>query len=193
MTNRRHRLNLIWLCLLVALSAAPLRAAQDSAPPVATDSRTPAPVATTAAKPVTASLSKVQVTGVKQLIRTLQTVKVALNQPFSTSQDKANVVVCRIIHGHGELSVEARMGAILECGTNSWFTARHDKCQQNAAAADCAANAPTTSVYERKGAWHSMRTLNLQQVMALRKLLGKLPPPDSDRKIVVEIDAPAKH
>jgi hypothetical protein len=151
------------------------------------------PGASTTAKPASTNLGKVQVTGIKQLVRTLQTVKAALNQPFSSSPDQANVVVCRIIHSHGELHVATRMGAILECGTNGWFTSRRDAYHQRGNTADAVADAPDTPVYARKGAWHSVRVLSLQQVQALRSLLNKLPPPDSPQKILVEMNDATKH
>ncbi|HEX6550737.1 MAG TPA: hypothetical protein VF117_08690 [Gammaproteobacteria bacterium] len=173
---------LLCACAMAALPTTDAQAASDSLNKPAAH----------AASNSTTKLSKIQVTGVKQLIRTLQTVKVALNQPFSTSPDKADVVVCRITHDHGELGTEARMGAILECGTNSWFTARRDAYHQSGDTANAVADAPNTPVYERKGAWHSVRTLSLQQVQALRKLLNKLPTPDSNKRVLVEMNGSAK-
>ncbi len=131
------------------------------------------------------NLGKINVTAMRQLIKTLQVVKVALNEPYSTSRDKANVVVCRIITGHGRVNVEERMGAILECGTNSWFTWRSDKCRNGGLQA-CMSNANLTAAYKRKGAWHSRRALNLQQVMAMRALLKKLPAPGKGEVVVVD-------
>ncbi|MGH8373479.1 MAG: hypothetical protein ACRETO_12210 [Gammaproteobacteria bacterium] len=178
MINRRYRINLIWLCLFAAQIGQPSASK-------ASNLQATAPAAT--------NLSKIQVTGVKQLVHTLQVVKVALNEPFSTSPAKADVVVCRITHDHGELSTEARMGAILECGTNSWFTSRRDAYHLSGDTANAVADAPNTPVYERKGAWHSVRTLSLQQVQALRKLLNKLPTPDSNQKILVEMGDAGKN
>ncbi|HET7649892.1 MAG TPA: hypothetical protein VFL15_04235 [Gammaproteobacteria bacterium] len=190
--NTHHQLTLatlvpaILMCVVWFFAAPAVRAA-------AADGPAAPPASSSTAKPASTNLGKVQVTGIKQLVRTLQTVKVALNQPFSTSPDKADVVVCRIIHSHGELHVAARMGAILECGTNSWFTSRRDAYHQSGNTGDALADAPDTPVYERKGAWHSVRVLSLQQVQALRSLLNKLPPPDSPQKILVEMDDATKH
>lgn len=180
MTGTGQKLSLRVIALLLLLAVALPLAAQNTP--------TAAPAASSTTQPTVTNLSKIQVTGIKQLVRTLQTVKVALNQPFSTSPDKADVVVCRITHDHGDLSTEARMGAILECGTNSWFAARREAYHQSGNTTDAVANATNTSVYEHKGAWHSMRALSLQQVKALRTLLNKLPTPDSQQKILVQMD-----
>ncbi|MGB9429710.1 MAG: hypothetical protein WCC11_07530 [Gammaproteobacteria bacterium] len=137
------------------------------------------------AKTQTANLGKINVTAMRELVKTLQVVKVALNEPFSTSRDKADVVVCRIIEGHGYLNVQERMGAVLECGTNSWFTWQSDKCRIGGLAA-CTPNGTLTAAYKRKGAWHSMRALNLRQVMALRQLLKELPAPGKGNVVVVD-------
>ncbi|MGA9852881.1 MAG: hypothetical protein WBR15_08130 [Gammaproteobacteria bacterium] len=133
----------------------------------------------------TTNLGKINVTAMKQLVKSLQVVKVALNEPFSTTRDKANVVVCRIINGHGHLNVQERMGAVLECGTNSWFMWHRDECRTGGMAA-CTLNGPGAAAFERKGAWHSMHALNLQQVMALRTLLSELPPPGKGDVVVVD-------
>ncbi|MDE2091913.1 MAG: hypothetical protein KGJ08_08445, partial [Gammaproteobacteria bacterium] len=132
-----------------------------------------------------ANLGKINVTATKELIKTLQVVKVALNQPFSSSRGQADAVVCRIITGHGHLNVEERMGAVLECGTNSWFTWRREKCKNTIDSADCVANV-SSAAYQRKGAWHSERAISLTQLAALRKLLDALPPPGKGQVVVVD-------
>jgi len=136
-------------------------------------------------KSKTTNLGKINVTAMRELIKTLQVVKVALNEPHSTSRDKANVVVCRIITGHGHMAVQERMGAVLECGTNSWYTWHSDKCRIGSWAA-CTPNGLPAAAYKRKGAWHSMHALNFQQLMALRALLSKLPAPGKGGVVVVD-------
>lgn len=136
-------------------------------------------------KSQTANLGKINVTATRELIKTMQVVKVALNQPFSNSGDKADVVVCRIITGHGHLNVQERMGAVLECGTNSWFTWQRETCNNGGMAA-CTTGGHGVAAYKRKGAWHSMRALNLQQLMALRELLKELPAPGKGDVVVVD-------
>lgn len=131
------------------------------------------------------NLGKINVTAMRELIRTLQVVKVTLNEPFSSSRDKADTVVCRIITGHGHMHMQERMGAVLECGTNSWFTWKRDTCHDRYPVG-CISNGPGAAAYKRKGAWHSMHTLNLQQVMAMRALLKKLPAPGKGEVVVVD-------
>lgn len=177
--------------LLVAsalLSAGPwlAAAAQSTTPAPKVTSRTPA-ASSTNSKSV--QLGKVNVNGIRELVRSLQTVKVALKEPFSSSADKANVTVCRFIHGAGHTSAEERMGASLDCGSNSWYTWRKDACHLALMAKEygnCADGQLTSAAYKRNGAWHSVRYFNLTQLMYLRQLLKKLPPPGSSEKIIVE-------
>lgn len=135
--------------------------------------------------PQNADLGTINVTATRELIKTKQVVKIALNQPFSNSSDKAIEVVCRIITGHGHLDVQERMGAVLEGGTNSWFTWPRATCTNGGLAA-CTTGVPGTAAYKRKVAWHSMRVLNLQQLMALRMLLMELPAPGQGDVEVVD-------
>ncbi len=137
------------------------------------------------AKSKTTNLGKINVTAMRELVRTLQVVKLALNEPFSSSRAKADTVVCRIITGYGYVHVQERMGAVLECGTNSWFTWKRDTCHDRYPVG-CISNGPGAAAYKRKGAWHSMHTLNLQQVMAMRTLLKKLPPPGKGEVVVID-------
>ncbi|MGH8403606.1 MAG: hypothetical protein ACRESO_09425 [Gammaproteobacteria bacterium] len=153
-----------------------------NAPTVTTAKNSPAPATE---QTQTTRLGKINVTAMKELVKTLQVVKVALHESFSDSASQANVVVCRIVEGHGYLNVQERMGAVLECGTNSWFTWQRDKCRIGGMAA-CTPNGPGAAAYKRKGAWHSMRALNLQQLMALRQLLKELPPPGRSDVVVVD-------
>lgn len=170
---------------LVLSSGASARAdtPASNASPATTAAGSPAPSTKEAQ---TTNLGEISVTAMKELVKTLQVVKVALDEPYSDSRDKADVVVCRIIQGHGHLNVEERMGAVLECGTNSWFTWQHERCRNAADMAACASDVSTASAYKRKDAWHSMRALNLRQVQALRKLLTALPPPGKGEVVVVD-------
>ncbi len=146
---------------------------------------TASPSAASVEKPQNANLGNINVTATRALIKTMQVVKVALNQPFSNSSDKADAVICRIITGHGHLDVQERMGAVLECGTNSWFTWQRETCNNGGLMA-CTTGGPGAAAYKRKGAWHSLRALNLQQLMALRKLLKELPAPGQGEVVVVD-------
>ncbi|HKT32924.1 MAG TPA: hypothetical protein VJS89_10635 [Gammaproteobacteria bacterium] len=171
----------------ILLSAAPLM--QAATPPGATIAA-PAPAAGTqaqpppGAKPASTELGEVKVKGMRELIRSLEVVKVALKQPFSSDPAQANTVVCRIITGHGHPIVEERMGAVLQCGTNSWYLWRKDTCR-NTSLAQCASGAPG-SAYKRPGAWVSYRALNFQQLMHMRQLLKELPEPGKGDVVVVD-------
>jgi len=151
---------------------------------------TTGPSAASAKRSPSANLGKINVTATRELIKTMQVVKVALNQPFTNSSDKADVVACRIISGHEHMDVQERMGAVLECGTNSWFTWQRETCNNGGLTA-CTMGGPRAAAYKRKGAWHSMRALNLQQLMALRELLKELPAPGKGDVVVVDKDGKA--
>lgn len=161
-------------------------------PPPVTSTATPAANTHVQAQPseqyTTIKLGKVNVKAMRELIRSLEVVKVALKQPFSSDPAQANIVVCRIIQNYGQLHVEERMGAVPECGTNSWFIWRKDACR-NVGLAQCASGS-LGSAFKRQGAWHSMRPLSLRQVMYMRQLLKELP--DPGKGDVVVLDAKGK-
>lgn len=69
-------------------------------------------------------LGKVEVKGEKQIIQTLQLIKVALRTPESSDPKLANVVICRL---HNEIGSHERQ--ILTCGTNASLAARRDATQ----------------------------------------------------------------
>ncbi|MGH8415286.1 MAG: hypothetical protein ACRESX_11205 [Gammaproteobacteria bacterium] len=164
------------LCVGGSVSAA------NNTPPATVATRQSTPSATNGQN---VKLGKINVTAMKELVKSLEVVKVALNEPFSTNRDKADVVVCRIIEGHGHVHVEERMGAVLECGTNSWFTWHKDRCRIGGLAA-CTPNGTGAAAFKRKGAWHSMHALSLTQLMHLRQLLKELPPPGKGDVVLVD-------
>ena len=182
-----NRCDRLLIASILLLSAAPLLHA---ATPPSASSAAPAPAAGTHtqsspdAQPPSTELGKINVKGTKELIRSLEVVKVALKQPFSSDPAEANTVVCRIIHGHGHVHVDERMGAVLECGTNSWYSWRKDTCH-NVGLAQCGSGAPG-SAFKRPGAWHSLRPLSLRQVMYMRQLLKELPAPGKGDVVVVD-------
>lgn len=69
-------------------------------------------------------LGKVEVKGEKQIIQTLQLIKVALRTPESSDPKLANVVICRL---HNEIGSHERQ--MLTCGTNASLAARRDATQ----------------------------------------------------------------
>ena len=76
------------------------------------------------------------------------------------------------------------MGAVLECGTNSWFMWHQDACR-NSGVAQCASSS-LESAYKQAGAWVSYRRLNFQQLMYFRQLLKQLPKPGKGEVVVVD-------
>lgn len=64
-------------------------------------------------------LGKVEVKGQKQIIETLQAIKVALNQPESSDPKLQNVVVCRITNDIG-----SHANQLLTCATNRTLATR---------------------------------------------------------------------
>lgn len=82
----------------------------------------PAPPATTQGVPVM-YLGRVQVTGEKNIFLTLQSIKVALLRPYSSSPRDADLVVCRI-----EKSMSEAVD-YLDCDTNRNYAAQRDASQ----------------------------------------------------------------
>ena len=69
-------------------------------------------------------LGKIQVKGEKQIIKVLQSIKIALRQPYSSDPRLANVVVCRI-----ENDIGSHAKQLLVCGTNRTLAKRRDRIQ----------------------------------------------------------------
>lgn len=104
------------LKLIAALAVGAMSAMQ---PLYAAD---PAPPATTQGVPVM-YLGRVQVTGEKNIFLTLQSIKVALLRPYSSSPRDADLVVCRI-----EKSMSEAVD-YLDCDTNRNYAAQRDASQ----------------------------------------------------------------
>ncbi|MGH8278045.1 MAG: hypothetical protein ACRETQ_00540 [Gammaproteobacteria bacterium] len=183
MNPQPRRRQSLAIALGLALLAAALCASAQAEP---RQTPLPAPSKPAAAVSKTRVLAPVTVSGVaaiKAEVRALQEVKVALKRPVSSAAADANLTVCKIDHQARGVHVQERMGAILECGSNSWWLYVQDNCRMDGISA-CAEGLPS-SAFKRKGMWHNFRALNLQQVMELRKLTGTLPPPGSTRTIIV--------
>ena len=88
----------------------------------ATFAADPAPSAATQGAPVM-YLGRVQVTGAKNIFLTLQSIKVALLRPYSSSPQDADLVVCRI-----NKSMSAAL-EYLDCDTNRHYTQLRDSSQ----------------------------------------------------------------
>ena len=72
---------------------------------------------------VSMNLGAIHVEGERQIIETLQAIKIALNRPFSPGRAHENDVVCRIHKAMG------RAVEYLDCATNRYYTARREITQ----------------------------------------------------------------
>ncbi len=72
---------------------------------------------------VSMNLGAIHVEGERQVIETLQAIKIALNRPFSPGRAHENDVVCRIHKAMG------RAVEYLDCATNRYYTARREITQ----------------------------------------------------------------
>ncbi len=72
----------------------------------------------------TLQLGKVEVKGQRQIIKTLQAIKVALRQPESSDPKLANVVVCRITN-----NISSHASQLLVCATNRTLSQRRHATQ----------------------------------------------------------------
>ena len=122
-------------------------------------------------------LGKVTVRGEKQIIETLQAIKIALNQPNSTNPKLANVVVCRIRSKMGSHVVK-----LLTCATNRNLNQRRDNtllAMDNALASPggCAIACVVNSLNEALAAqrFHVLRIPVNEG--ALQALLARVPMP----------------
>lgn len=165
--------------LLVATPAWALDAvAPAMAPPTAT-AATPY-----AGKSRNVRLGKIQVSGMKTLVETLQEIKVAVKRPFDNDPAHFDEMVCRL----DDRQMDTHIGAVLECGTQGWFRMRRDEFQYGGAMSDGAVSASALG-----HPWHTERALNPQQASALRSLLKGLPAPGAGKvQLVVDESRPAR-
>ena len=165
-----------WLAASALLLASPWLAA-------AAQSTTPATAASTQAQaraqPVTMELGKVNVKAIRELVKTMQQVKVALKRPFDNNPKHVDEMVCRlhpVSFRHNQ--------QVLECGSQGWFSSRRDITQralvggdwQRAANADSeVANDGPSQEYGHP--WHAIHALTGTQLMYFRQVLNALPAP----------------
>ena len=156
------------------------------------------------AKPVTMELGKVNVKAMRELVKTMQQVKVALKRPYDNNPKHVDDMVC-LLH-----PVSFRHNQeVLECGNQGWFSSRRDITQralagasgdwQRAANADSevANDGPST---EHGHPWHAIRALTGTQLMYFRQVLNALPAPgqgvvtvfDKNGKVVTTIKPDAQ-
>ncbi len=109
-----HSINALSLILFAAMLSLPLTAlalagpAQDTASPQATQN-----------DQAVLQLGKVEVKGQRQIIKTLQAIKVALRTPDSSDPKLQNAVICRITNDIG-----SHANQILTCATNRTLAKR---------------------------------------------------------------------
>lgn len=122
---RIHKaVNFLKLMLFAAMLSLPL-----VAPPDGAAAQNSASQAQGREEPVM-QLGAVKVTGERQIIRTLQLIKVALGRPESSDPKLAKAVVCRISSQMGSHAQQ-----VLTCGTNRDLSARRDSFQRGALSA----------------------------------------------------------
>lgn len=91
-------------------------------------------------------LGKVPITGNKNIFLTLQSIKVALQRPFSTRPEDVNLVVCRIDHVTGD-----RL-EYLDCDFNGDYTRQRDQSQLRAMDAQSRGDQATIAMGDAVGA-----------------------------------------
>lgn len=164
------RISPVFLCLFLFV-ALPLQAAGNRLGPK------PAPA-------VSMNLGAIHVEGERQVIETLQAIKIALNRPFSPDRAHANDVVCRIHRAMG------RAVEFLDCATNRYYTRRRDITQTAMAIGEtdnpaegltCASSACYENVFAALNAGLSSirgHQLHVQvNAGALKALLARVPYP----------------
>ena len=166
-TRQRYLRNFAVVCAIACSGVAPARANQQSRP-VDTSP---------ASRAAAVNLNNVQVKGIKELVRTLQIVKIALKRPYDNNPKHVDDMVCELKTG---------LRPSLDCGTQGWYRMRRTKWQL-AFACGCDAESPTIG-----HPWHSVHYLSHTQLMYLRRLLGRLPPPGSAQNILVSMDNTTK-
>lgn len=85
-----------------------------------------APAASTHNIPYSIDLGAVHVQGQQAVINALQTIKLGLETPISSSPADQNKIVCRISRPLGE------MKKFLDCSTNRFYAQRREQAQLNA-------------------------------------------------------------
>jgi hypothetical protein len=130
-------------------------------------------IAPTAAPPAASAteLGKVEVQGHKPRLESLQQMKAAIDTPFSNDPKHYDDMVCRL---EDNLSSHVQ-GMVLDCGTQGWFGMRRSIYRRDMMMTP---NPDLSSTPPLGHPWHILRALNPEQVTALRKMLGTLPPPE---------------
>jgi hypothetical protein len=143
-------------------------------------------------------LGKVPITGNKNIFLTLQSIKVALQRPFSTRPEDVNLVVCRIDNVTGE-----RL-EYLDCDFNGDYTRQRDESKLAAITAQSHGNQATIGMGDAVDA--TAGQLMFQSLISvqpnhrlhipinggnLMKLLETIPMPSPDQQDAPAAAAPA--
>ena len=165
----------MFILAIGCMAAAPVWALDGPAPAASTVPAVtnPAPAQLTKSKDV--HLGKVEVTGIKPLVETLQEVKVAVKRPFDNDPAHFDDMVCRLGDALG-----SHITTTLECGTQGWFSMRRNSY------GGPTLGAATFSSPTLGHPWHMIRALNSHQIMVLRELLKVLPPPGQGQVEVID-------
>jgi len=169
MQARNKPVNIKLLLLLVACLAWCLILVNADALP-------PSPPTTPLDSTQSNKLGKINVKGMQHLVKTLQQVKVALHTPFSDNPKLVDQMVCEL----GTNQPGHRNAAVLECGTQGWYSMRRESNQ-------LAWLTGQAAIPARGHPWHTVRVLDHAQLLYLRKLLKVLPPPASDVQVIEDL------
>ena len=149
--------------------------------------RSVAPTAQTVMSSQTAKLGTVHVEGLRELVKTLQQIKIALKRPIESNPRHLDDMVCIIHSGRAGDSIHNRTDAVLECGTEGWFSMQMDAESLAAAQGYYGPNAQWhASVVTLGHPWHTEKVLSFKQLAVFRKLIKKIPPPGKGVVKVVE-------
>ena len=92
-------------------------------------------------------------------------------------------MVCRIMDNDGFRA----QGAVLDCGTQGYYGMRREILHRDM---DPTEDVDSTNTPTRGHPWHIVRLLNHEQLAALRKVLGKLPPPGKGEVEILDDTTP---
>lgn len=173
------------LAASILLSAGPWLAAAAQSTALAAGTQTHAQPG---AKPVTMELGRVNVKAMRELVKTMQQVKVALKRPFDNDPKHVDYMVCRLHPVSFRHNQE-----VLECGNEGWFSSRRDITQRAVAGGNWQRAANADSEVGNDGPsqeyghpWHAIRALTGTQLMYFRQVLNALPAPGQGKVTIFD-------
>ena len=155
--------------IFALLAAAPAWALEGPAPVAAPATASAiAPAATPPGAGKSVHLGKIEATGMKPLVQTLQEIKLAVKRPFDDDPAHRDDMVCRL----GDDGLGSHLAMTLECGTQGWFS-----MQRSAYGYGGVMQSDAVAVSALGHPWHVVRPLDMRQLQALRAVLKGLPQP----------------